>query len=92
MIYNIIDLLGLSASLAASGYGAYVYFDPIKWIRQFINSLPEKIKKFFMWVLEAIFVQLKKLWEIIKGIGGKIKGAGESVIRKNQTRYREVDT
>jgi hypothetical protein len=82
MIYNIIVLLGLSASLAASGYGAYVYFDPIKWIRQFINSLPGKIKEFFMWILEAIIEQLRRLWEIIKGIGGKIRGAGESVIRK----------
>jgi hypothetical protein len=44
MIYNIIVLLGLSASLAASGYGAYVYFDPIRWIRDFINSYPKKLK------------------------------------------------
>jgi hypothetical protein len=53
---------------------------------QFINSLPGRIKKFFVWILEAIFEQLKKLWEIMKGIGGKIRGAGESVIRKNQCR------
>jgi hypothetical protein len=82
MLYNIIVLLGLSSSLAATGYGAYTYFDPLKWIGNWIKTLPEKVKRFFMWILEEIFKALKELWKMIQSIGGKIKKAGEDVIRK----------
>ena len=82
MLYNIIVLLGLSSSLAATGYGAYTYFDPLKWIGNWIKTLPEKVKRFFMWILEEIFKALKELWKMIQSIGGKIKKAGENVIRK----------
>jgi phage-related protein len=82
MLYNIIVLLGLSSSLAATGYGAYTYFDPLKWIGNWIKTLPGKVKRFFMWILEEIFKALKELWKMIQSIGGKIKKAGENVIRK----------
>ena len=82
MLYNIIVLLGLSSSLAATGYGAYTYFDPLKWIGNWIKTLPGKVKRFFMWVLKEIFKALKGLWKMIQRIGGKIKKAGEDVIRK----------
>ena len=82
MLYNIIVLLGLSSSLAATGYGAYTYFDPIKWIGNWIKTLPGKVKRFFMWVLKEIFKALKGLWKMIQSVGGKIKRAGENVIRK----------
>jgi hypothetical protein len=82
MLYNIIVLLGLSSSLAATGYGAYTYFDPLKWIGNWIKTLPGKVKRFFMWVLKEIFKALKGLWKMIQSIGGKIKKAGENVIRK----------
>ena len=82
MLYNIIVLLGLSSSLAATGYGAYTYFDPLKWIGNWIKTLPGKVKRFFMWILKEIFKALKGLWKMIQSIGGKIKKAGEDVIRK----------
>ena len=82
MLYNIIVLLGLSSSLAATGYGAYTYFDPLKWIGNWIKTLPGKVKRFFMWILKEIFKALKGLWKMIQSVGGKIKKAGEDVIRK----------
>ena len=82
MLYNIIVLLGLSSSLTATGYGAYTYFDPLKWIGNWIKTLPGKVKRFFMWILKEIFKALKGLWKMIQSIGGKIKKAGEDVIRK----------
>ena len=82
MLYNIIVLLGLSSSLAATGYGAYTYFDPLKWIGNWIKTLPGKVKRFFMWILKEIFKALKGLWKMIQSIGGKIKKAGEDVILK----------
>jgi len=80
--YNIVVLLGLSASLAGIGYQAWERFQPLRWIQQMIEQLPGIIIEWFMQLFQKIFMALKYLWKIISGIGGQIKEAGENVIRQ----------
>lgn len=80
--YDILVLFGLSSSLAASGFAAYQRFQPMRWIRNFINRLPSIIIKWFMKLFKEIFKALKYLWKIIASIGGTIKKAGEKIIRQ----------
>jgi len=82
MLYDIVVLLGMSVSLAASGYTAYQKFQPLRWIENWLKTLPGKMKRLFMWLFKEIFRGLKKLWKMIKGVGGKIKKVGEDIIRK----------
>ena len=80
--YDSLVLFGLSSSLAASGFAAYQRFQPMRWIRNFINRLPSIIIKWFMKLFKEIFKALKYLWKIIASIGGTIKKAGEKIIRQ----------
>lgn len=82
MTYNIVVLLGLSASLAGIGYQAWEKFQPLRWIQRMIEKLPGIIIEWLMQLFQKIFRALKYLWKIISGIGGDIKRAGENVIRE----------
>jgi len=82
MIVNTIVLLGLSASLAGAGIGFYKYFDPWQWAVNFVNSIPQRVADLFMLILNKIFDALNDLWDIIKGIGNRLKAIAEDIIEK----------
>ena len=82
MYVNSIVLLGLSASLAGAGIGFYKYFDPWQWAVNFVESIPQRVADMLMFLLKKILDALNDLWDIIKGVGGRLKEIAEGIIEK----------